>query len=86
MVGGWLGGEEMMIVYGVDFDIGCGEVFVLIGELGFGKMMIVLLLMGYVCVGCWIVGGLVKFDGFDVCMFFVVEVIVLCGCKVVYIV
>lgn len=49
-----------IIVYDVSFMLKCGEVLVLIGEFGLGKIIIVLLLLGYVCLGCCLSSGVVN--------------------------
>lgn len=64
---------EQIFVDNFSFVIQFGEVLVLIGELGFGKIIIVLVLMGYVCCGCEIVLGSICIGDIDVLYLLYVE-------------
>ncbi len=59
-------GEGPVLVHDVSFDLKRGEVVGLIGESGAGKSTIGLACLGYTRSGCFIVGGIIDFQGRDI--------------------
>lgn len=64
----------MIVLDGVDFDFFFGEMVVLFGVLGFGKLMLMCSLIGFVLVFV----GLVCVVGYDVMNFVCGELCILC--------
>lgn len=75
---------DCVILMDVLFDLYFGQILLVIGESGFGKMVLVCVIVSWFFVFFVVMGGMISFCGCDLCVD-LVYVCVLVGCEIVYV-